>query len=181
MLAFFLLLCVTEFEFCCLLFCVISSPTRSGQTTRRPRVRADEIVDILRSKAAYSSGKSVLALDIRNEDCFPLGDKTICRVLTAVLNLSTFVVSFIETKLCRPLLADNVRCLWLNLREFIRNATPWFCQVLGNILKFFWWLFSGGCDRQGRSVITIPAGRSEELNTEQLSETLNYLTQVSRY
>jgi len=40
---------------------------------------------------------------------------------------------------------------------------------------------SGGRDRQGRSILTIPAGKTEDLSVDQLGHTLVYLTQVPRY
>ncbi|XP_031557033.1 triple functional domain protein-like isoform X2 [Actinia tenebrosa] len=36
----------------------------------------------------------------------------------------------------------------------------------------------GGHDRQGRPIISILASRNDELNSEKLSETLRYLTQI---
>ena len=39
----------------------------------------------------------------------------------------------------------------------------------------------GGRDRQGRSILTIPAGKTEDLSVDQLGDTLVYLTQIPRY
>lgn len=42
-------------------------------------------------------------------------------------------------------------------------------------------LITGGKDRQGRRILTIPAGKTEDLSVNKLGDTLAYLTQVSRY
>lgn len=40
---------------------------------------------------------------------------------------------------------------------------------------------SGGRDRKGRSILTIPAGKTEDLSVDRLGDTLSYLTQSPRY
>jgi len=39
----------------------------------------------------------------------------------------------------------------------------------------------GGRDRKGRSILTIPAGKTEDLSVDRLGDTLSYLTQSPRY
>lgn len=49
-------------------------------------------------------------------------------------------------------------------------------------LIFVCWFYQpGGRDRQGRSILTIPAGKTEDLSVDQLGDTLVYLTQIPRY
>lgn len=41
--------------------------------------------------------------------------------------------------------------------------------------------YPGGRNREGRNILTIPAGKTENLSVDQLGDTLSYLTQSPRY
>ena len=53
--------------------------------------------------------------------------------------------------------------------------------VVDDFLVYLWFRHPGGKDRQGRSILTIPAGKTEDLSVDQLGDTLSYLTQIPRF